>query len=168
MAWRSEARGKAYKAQLGESNRRTFKTLVESGIAHGVLAFDGKRPIGWCSVGPRSTFPKLQRSRALQTDADEHTWSITCFFVHKEYRGTGIATRMGEEAVRVANGHGATGVEGYPAVVYDVAHGLPAAFAWTGIAALFKRLKFTRLRRVGRPIYRKDLRGRARRRHAES
>ncbi len=157
MAWRSEARGKAYKAQLGDTNRLAFKALVESGVAHGVLAFDRKHPVGWCSVGPRSTFPKLQRSRALQTSADEHTWSITCFFVRKEYRGTGVATRMGKEAVRVAKRHGAAAVEGYPAVVYDPVHGLPAAFAWTGIPTLFKNLGFTRLRRVGRPIFRKDL-----------
>jgi hypothetical protein len=65
---------------------------------------------------------------------------------------------MAEEAVRVAARHGATAVEGYPAVVYDAVKGLPAAFAWTGVPALFKRLAFRRLRRIGRPIYRKDLR----------
>ena len=157
MVWRSELRGAAYRAQLGEANRLAFKALVESGHVHGVLAFDGARPVGWCSVGPRLTFAKLQRSRALHSNADASAWSITCFYVKPMYRGCGLATKLGDRAVRVAARHGATSVEGYPAVVYDAAKGLPAAFAWTGVEALFRHLSFRRVRRRGRPIYRKEV-----------
>lgn len=157
MAWRSEERGQSYRAQLGEPNRKAFRKLVESGAAHGALAFDGDTPVGWCSVGPRSTFPKLQRSRVLQTEWDEHTWSITCFYIRSKYRGHGVGTRLGREATRVAARHGAKIVEAYPAVPYDESKPMPAAFAWTGVPALFERLRFTKLPRTGRPIYRRKV-----------
>lgn len=157
MAWRSEERGQAYRAQLGEPNRNAFRALVESGVAQGVLAFDGDTPVGWCSVGPRATFPKLQRSRVLQTEWDEHTWSITCFYIKSKYRSHGVGTLLAREAVRVAAARGAKTVEGYPAVPYDKTKPMPAAFAWTGVPALFERLKFAKLRRTGRPIYQKKV-----------
>jgi len=113
--------------------------------------------IGWCSVGPRSAFPALQRSRVLQIEHDEHMWSITCFYVRSGYRGRGVATLLAKEAIRVAARHGATAVEGYPAVPYDKKRPMPAAFAWTGVPAIFERLRFSKLRRRGRPIYRVKL-----------
>lgn len=157
MAWRSEERGQKYREQLGEPNRKAFRKLVKSGVAHGALAFDGDTPVGWCSIGPRADFPKLQRSRVLQTEWGEHTWSITCFYIKSAYRSRGIGTLLGEEALRIAARHGATIVEGYPAVPYDKSKPMPAAFAWTGVPALFERLGFLRLPRAGRPIYRKEV-----------
>jgi ribosomal protein S18 acetylase RimI-like enzyme len=157
MSWRSEERGQKYREQLGEPNRKAFRKLVKSGVAHGALAFDGDTPVGWCSVGPRADFPKLQRSRVLQTEWGEHTWSITCFYIKSAYRSRGVGTLLAKEALRIAARHGATNVEAYPAVPYDTTKPMPAAFAWTGIPALFERLRFTRLRRTGRPIYRKGL-----------
>lgn len=33
-----------------------LKQLVFESVPVGVLAYDGDRPIGWCSVGPRETY----------------------------------------------------------------------------------------------------------------
>jgi hypothetical protein len=34
-----------------------------SGKAPGILAYAGEVPVGWCSIGPRSDFSALERSR---------------------------------------------------------------------------------------------------------
>lgn len=155
MVWRSEARGKEYRAQLGESNRRAFRKLVGSGKVFGALAFDGDEVVGWCSTGPRSTFPYLVRTRALNTDWNATTWSITCIFIKRGFRGQGVGTRLVDEAVNVAARHGATAVEAYPATPYDTEKPMPAAFAWTGVPALYERLRFVRLEKEGRLVLRK-------------
>src|SRR5947209_3357552 len=81
MSWRVAKHGKTWEAAKGEPNRQRFRELVETGQAHGVFAFAGAEPVGWCSFGPRGTFPKLLTARALQTDWDEGTWSIVCFYI---------------------------------------------------------------------------------------
>lgn len=158
MLWRSEHRGKAWDAQLGEPNRLAFRALLEAGKVHGCLAFDGDRPVGWCSIGPRATFPKLERSRVLQTKWDAHTWSITCFYIKTGYRSRGIGTLLGREALRVAARHGAKTVEAYPVIPSDPSKPMPAAFAWTGLPALFEHLGFEPIpEKEGRPVYRKGI-----------
>ena len=50
-----------YEAQKGAGNRRALRRIVQSGEVPGILAYDGARPVGWCSLGPRSAFPRLER-----------------------------------------------------------------------------------------------------------
>lgn len=158
MAWRSTYAGAAYRERQGEPNREDFERLVTSGKAHGVLAFDGKKPVGWCSIGPRADFPALARSRVLKTEWDDATWSVTCFLVRREHRGRGVATAMLQKAIEVARKHGARTLEGYPAKINPNAAALPAPFIWTGVPVLFERAGFERISAAGaRPIYRRNV-----------
>jgi predicted GNAT family acetyltransferase len=158
MAWRSQFGGKRWRASLGEPNRRAFESLVTSGEVHGVLAFDGKEPAGWCSIGPRGDFPGLERSRVLQTDWTPQTWSVTCFFIPTKHRRKGVATAMLEAAVELARKRGATAIEGYPQKMLASGDPLPGPFAWTGIPALFEKCGFRRINPGdGRPIYVREL-----------
>jgi predicted GNAT family acetyltransferase len=158
MVWRSEFGGKRWRESLGEPNRLAFERLVSSGSVHGVLAFDGKEPVGWCSIGPRGDFPGLARSRVLQTDWSETTWSVTCFFIPTRHRGKGVATAMLEAAVELAKTRGATAIEGYPQKMLASGAPLPGPFAWTGVPALFEHCGFERANPgEGRPIYLKKL-----------
>jgi GNAT superfamily N-acetyltransferase len=156
MTWRVPKHGKAWELAKGEPNRQRFKELVESGEAHGVFAFAGEECVGWCSFGPRRTFPKLLTHRALQTDWDEGTWSIVCFYIPSKWRGRGVATTLLKAATEEAFARGARRVEGYPAVPYNPV--MPAAFAWTGVPALFKAAGYKELKRDGatRPVFVKD------------
>ncbi len=144
MTWRVPQGGKLWESVKGEPNRRAFRQLVTRGAVHGVLAFAGDEPVGWCCIGPRRDFPRLTRIKALQTDWDEHTWSVTCFFIRSQWRQRGVATAMLRRAVRLAREKGARRLEGYPVRPYGKGN-IPAAFAWTGIPVLFARQRFVNI-----------------------
>lgn len=153
MAWRLAR--KDWEQGRGEGNRRALKRLVARGAAKGVLALAAGRAVGWCSVGPRADFVALAAKPSLATDWDERTWSVTCFFVAREWRKRGLGKRLLAQAVALARRHGAARVEGYPAVPPRAGGELPGAFAWTGLPQVFERCGFERLARTPgkRPIY---------------
>jgi GNAT superfamily N-acetyltransferase len=144
MYWRLPRGGKLWDENKGAKNKRAFKMLVTSGKVHGCLAFaNDEGPVGWCCVGPRRDFPRLERTKALQTDWDEGTWSVVCFFIRTGWRHRGVATHLLKGAVEVARAKGAKRLEGYPVRPSPSGTGeIPAAFAWTGVAELFERQKF--------------------------
>ncbi len=47
--WRVERGGRLWEETKGERARSRMKELVETGKALGILSFDDKRPVGWCS-----------------------------------------------------------------------------------------------------------------------
>ena len=79
MWWRLPRGGKLWEESKGAKNKRAFKKLVTTGSVYGCLAFDGDQPVGWCCVGPRADFPRLERTKALKREWGERTWSVTCF-----------------------------------------------------------------------------------------
>lgn len=153
MAWR--LRQAEWERRRGADNRAAFRRLVLAGRVPGVLAFEGERAVGWCSVAPRADFDGLAAKRSLATDWDAGTWSVTCFFLAKEARGRGVGTRLLRAAVTLARASGATRLEGYPAVPPRDGNALPSAFAWTGLPAMFEACGFRPLASVPgkRPIY---------------
>jgi GNAT superfamily N-acetyltransferase len=153
MYWRLPRGGQLWEEMKGRKNRDRFRRLVRSGRVHAVMAFEDRQPVGWCCFGPRSSFPRLERVRALQREHAEGTWSIVCFYIPSSRRGSGLGTRLLEAATREAFARGAREVEGYPVV--PKRDRMPAAFAWTGVPVMFERAGLTRLRRRGasRPIY---------------
>ncbi len=158
MWWRVPRGGKLWAELKGEKNKRAFRRLVEAGEVHGVLALAGDEPVGWCAFGPRTSFPRLQRSRVLQHDRwSERTWSVVCFYVRTAWRGRGVASKLLAAATERAFALGAADVEGYPVVVHSAGTLMPAAFAYPGVPVLFERAGYRRLRRPGiaRPIYRR-------------
>jgi GNAT superfamily N-acetyltransferase len=138
MWWRVPRGGKLWAEAKGDKNRTAFRKLVQQGLVRGVLAFFGEQPVGWCSFGPRSSFPRLERVRALKRDWSEGTWSINCFYIARGWRGRGIAKRLVEVATNQAFQSGASEVEGYPVVPAAGGKALPAVFAWTGVPAMFE------------------------------
>ena len=160
MWWRVERGGKLWEESKGARNKSAMKRLVESGKADGLLAFAGGEPVGWCSIGPRGDFPRLDRSRPFQTESPEGTWSVTCFYVKAGWRSRGVAAALLEAAVELARKRKARALEGYPVLPGSAAHQVPAAFAWTGVPRLFEKARFTNLtkRLDERNVFRKALR----------
>jgi GNAT superfamily N-acetyltransferase len=152
MAWRLPPA--QFRSGKGTKNRRALKKLVDSDQAPGILAYDGRKPIGWCAVAPRPVYTFLGRSRVLK-EVDEHpVWSVSCLFVLKPYRRQGLSALLLAAAVRWASGRGAEIVEGYPSVPY--AGNVPAPFLWTGTPSAFLAAGFEEVARRSRsrPIMR--------------
>ncbi len=97
MWWRLTAR--EFDAMKGEENRAALAALVDRGEVPGLLAYSGSEPVGWCSVAPRETFPRLERSRLLRRVDDEPVWSIVCFYVARAERGRGVMTALVRGAI---------------------------------------------------------------------
>lgn len=101
--------------QLRAAERRSrLESLVQEKTPIGVLAYHAGAPVGWCSVAPRETYTALERSRTLKRIDDQPVWSVVCFFVDRNFRGQGLATKLLRAAVDYALSQGATIVEGYP------------------------------------------------------
>lgn len=152
--------GKLWEESKGDKNKRAFKKLVTSGNVFGCLAFAADEPVGWCCLGPRADFPRLERVKALQTEWDERTWSVVCFFIRSGWRHRGVATALLKEAVAVARKHGAKVLEGYPVAPKTPGQEMPAAFAWMGVPSLFEQHRFRDVAPPdnSRPIYRRSFR----------
>ena len=143
----------------GDKNRRAMQRLVEKGERPpGLLAYIGRRPVGWISIEPREVFSKLERSRILAPVDDKPVWSIVCFFVDKRYRRQGLSVALIKGAVDHARKHGARIVEGYP--VEPKKADVPPVFVFTGLAGAYLEAGFKEVARRSetRPVMRRAVR----------
>ena len=133
-------------------------TAPPAGEPPGILAYVNGEPAGWCGLGPRAGFRRLEKSKVLAPVDDRPAWSVVCFFVARPYRRQGLSVRLLREAVRHAAARGATLVEGYPT---DTRSRAADAFVWTGLASAFERAGFREVARRSRtrPIMRRPIRG---------
>ena len=154
MFWR--LKNAEFERLKGDGNKRAMRRLIRSGVVPGILAYDKKEPVGWCSVGPRHDFIRLENSRILKEVDRQKVWSITCLFIAKEYRRRGVSGQLLEEATRYAAKMGAKIVEGYP---FDPQKDkMPDPFVWTGLLKTYRKVGFIEVARRSptRPIVRID------------
>lgn len=153
MVWRLPRRD--WEAGKGDGNRAAFRAVVTGGERPGVLAYEGRQPVGWCAVAPRDRYPALARSRILKPVDDRPVWSISCLFVLRSHRKRGLSVQLLRQAVELARKRGARIVEGYP--VEPRQDPAPDAFLWTGTASAFQRAGFREVARRSetRPIMRR-------------
>ncbi|MDY7109235.1 MAG: GNAT family N-acetyltransferase [Planctomycetota bacterium] len=147
-----------FEKKKGAPNKRAFRKIVRDGHEPGVLAYVDGEPAGWCAIAPREEYPSLNRSRVLKPIDEKPVWSITCFFVARPHRRSGLSVKLIEAAVQYARRGGAKIVEGYP--VEPRKGAIPDAFAWTGLPAAFEKARFREVLRRSptRPIMRRTLR----------
>jgi GNAT superfamily N-acetyltransferase len=138
----------------GEGNRRALKRLVDSGEVPGILGYLRGEPVGWCAVEPREAYPALARSRILQPVDAQPVWSVTCLFVAKAWRRSGVSVALLEGAQRYARRLGARILEGY--AVEPRRDPMPDVFANMGIASAYRQAGFREVARRSptRPIMR--------------
>ena len=143
-------------AQKGEANRKAMQKLVKACSVPGLLAYLGAQPVGWCAVAPRQDYPRFSKSRVLQPVDEQPVWSVTCFFVAREFRRRGITTQLLEAAAKYARQRGAKILEGYP---IEPKRDQPDAFVYTGLASAFRKAGFKEAARHSptRPIFRRTL-----------
>jgi hypothetical protein len=77
-----------------DGNKDAMKALVWSGMPTGILGLYNGEPVGWCAFAPREDHIKLENSRVHKRIDNEPVWSITCFFIDKNFRKMGISVAM--------------------------------------------------------------------------
>jgi GNAT superfamily N-acetyltransferase len=144
--WR--LRGKAHWDGHGDVNRAALEEEVAGGSEPGLLADVDGVAAGWCRVGPREAFPRLEGSRNLARVDDADAWAVVCFYVHPDARRTGVASALLDAAAERAAAHGAAVLEGYP-----VLPGHPTIDAYTGYLPMFLAAGFEPVRDAGRRTF---------------
>ncbi len=140
MWWRVPA--KEWTANANAGNRTGFEAVVRHGEPTGLLAYRDGSPVGWVAVAPRPAYPRLLRSRTLALQGDEpDIWSVTCFYIHRRHRRTGVAAVLLDAAVDHAAEHAVSTVEGYP--VDTAGERRPSGDLFTGTVPLFAAAGFT-------------------------
>ena len=122
-------------------NRERLERLTASGPAPGLIAYRDDEAVGWVSLGPRTDYERLERSRTLPRVDDEPVWAIVCFVVGRPARRTGVARVLLEAAVDYARRQGAPALEAYPIDPGEAR--VPAAAGYTGTRGMFERAGFT-------------------------
>ena len=154
MFWK--LRGKAFEVASGDIAHQMQKSVVDSGIVPGLLAYADDQPIGWIAVEPRSQYPRLAHSRVLQPIDEQEVWSVPCFFVDRKFRGQGVTVSLLKAAVEYVRSKGGS-VEGYPV---EPRGQIPDVFAYTGTSSAFQKAGFKEVVRNSptRPIFRYRIR----------
>jgi GNAT superfamily N-acetyltransferase len=152
MYWRI---GGAYRKQARHKNKAAFHGIVKQGPPPGLIAFDGKVPVGWCQLTPRDALPWLDRVWRLKRVDDRPVWSISCFYVRIGYRRRGVMRALIAAALRSAKVAGAPALEAYP-----LDADLTPSASGTGFVTTFGRAGFREVARhtPPRPIMRFDFR----------
>lgn len=127
----------------GADRPAVLRSLCSREEAPGVLAYLDGIPVGWCALGPRTEFGRLERSRTIPRIDDLPVWSVVCFVVRTGYRRRGIARALLDGAVAYARSRGATVIEGYPADTAGTR--ISSAFAYVGTTAMFEGAGFERV-----------------------
>jgi GNAT superfamily N-acetyltransferase len=166
MFWRLA--GKDFSEAKVPQLRGRLEALAAGPLPPGLVALRGDRAVGWCSLGPRGDFQRLERSRVIPRVDDQPVWSIVCFAVSKTARGEGVAAALLEAAVKWAREQGARVLEAYPVEIEPGAT-VNADSAFTGTVAMFERTGFrvvsaTGSKAAGRPrvVVRRTLRSTSR------
>jgi GNAT superfamily N-acetyltransferase len=159
MYWR--VRGSEFDRLGGRRARAAFNEVVAAGPPPGLLAYRDGRPVGWCAVAPRETYPRVLRSPILRPVDDQPAcWAVVCFYVERGERRGGVAAALLDAAVELAAAGGAEAVEGYPRDTGgDRRH---ANEMYVGSASMFRRAGFQEVGRRSptRPIMRRRVSGR--------
>jgi ribosomal protein S18 acetylase RimI-like enzyme len=125
--------------------REILQKLSRRRHAPVLVAYAGKEPMGFVSLGPRSDYDELRRGKTTQPVDDVPAWVIPCITVRKTSRGRGVALALLRAAIEYAGKHGAPAVEGYPRP--DERRFSDGA-VFMGTESLFKRAGFRKIRSV--------------------
>ena len=111
-------------------------------------------PAGWCSLGPRAEFPRLNRSSIARPVDDQPVWTILCFFVRRGQRRRGLAGALLLAAIAWAATRGARILEAYP--IDTGGKRLREDALYTGLASTFRAAGFQEVARRAptRPVMR--------------
>jgi ribosomal protein S18 acetylase RimI-like enzyme len=141
------------KAAMPKDRKAALKKLAKGEPPPGLIAYRGKTPVGWVSLGPRAAFAKLETSRVMKAVDDAPVWSVICFVVPAAERGQGIARALLDGAIAYARKQKVKVLEAYP--VDKAGPSVPMSM-WFGAASMFRKAGFEEVaqRKPERPVMR--------------
>jgi GNAT superfamily N-acetyltransferase len=117
------------------AHRAARAARIRSGRAHGLLAFDAGRVVGWRNAGPRAS----------------PVGSLMCFVIAPERRRQGVATALLGGAEALFRGLGLSIAEAYPRAAPSPDEELPiTATIYRGAPETYQRAGYTPHRRFER------------------
>lgn len=141
MFWR--VRSRDFSTATPAANRERLRSLVERGPPPGLVALEGDRAIGWVGLAPRPEYRRIEHSRVIPRVEGPVPWSVNCFVVSRDARGSGVASSLLGAAVDHARAAGAAAVEGYPIDLGGVDGGrVRDTSAYVGTRSMFERAGF--------------------------
>jgi GNAT superfamily N-acetyltransferase len=138
----------AYHREITD-NRLLKEELVRAGEAHAALVFDEQGLAqGWCQYGSTNELVLRHRREYLKDPPPAARWRITCIFVDKRHRGTGVARAGLEGALALIAAAGGGLVE----AISETTTGRVAQdrFLFSATVELFEQYGFARGRQVGK------------------
>jgi GNAT superfamily N-acetyltransferase len=96
-----------------------LRAEITGGPPPALVAYVDGEAAGFVRVGPRTGHVRLPRTRAIAPHSPEPwedplVWTVSCFVIRREHRGSGLSARLLSAAVDYARGSGARAIEAYP------------------------------------------------------
>lgn len=126
---------KDFQENKPDGNKKLMKQLVKKGMPQGLIASMNNDPVGWIAMAPREDYMQIENSRVFKRIDDKQVWSITCFFIKKEFRHKGLTQQLIKGAVDFAKKKKIKTLEAYPAIPYS--EKVPPPFLWVGVLSSF-------------------------------
>jgi GNAT superfamily N-acetyltransferase len=129
-----------------EQNRADKERLVRANRSPAALVYDGADSVGWCQFGPPAKLP-ARMSGYGKLDLALPDWRVTCFFVDRDRRRTGVAKAALAGALRmIASRDGGT-VDGYPNDTRG--RSTSGSFLWSGAVSMLAEAGFRPIGALG-------------------
>lgn len=126
-----------------ELGSREFKRqLVDRDRAHAALVFDGERAVAWAQYGSVDELQNIHHRKEWEKTALRiPDWRITCLFVDRDYRRSGVATTAVRGALSLIARAGGGIVESYP---HDLPEGkrTSSSFLYNATRSMYEDLGF--------------------------
>ena len=126
-----------------EIGNRGFKErLVRDGRAHAALVFDGAEAIAWAQYGSVEELPAIHHRKEWERTVEQiPDVRITCVFVDRRCRKSGLAEVAVRGALALIAEDGGGRVESYP---HDIPEGkkMSSSFLYNGTRTMYERIGF--------------------------
>jgi GNAT superfamily N-acetyltransferase len=128
--------------------RALKERLVREGRAHAALVFDGDGAVAWCQYGTPEELPGINHRKEYLAGLDMlPDYRLTCFFVDRKYRRTGVAAVALRGALGLIAQAGGGVVEAYPQDTDG--EKVSASYLYNGTRSLFEQAGFSYIRPKG-------------------
>jgi hypothetical protein len=125
----------------GEGNRGRKERLVQEGRAHAALVFEGPVAVAWCQYGTPEELPNIYHRKEYKAGLDAPPdYRLTCLFVDKNHRRSGLAGMALQGALDLIGQAGGGVVEAYPQDTDGQV--VSPTFLYSGTRSLFEQAGF--------------------------